>query len=691
MKNKITVVLAVLVLSCMFAVAENLGYLDYTAGSTDITTTGDMECTDLTVNGDLQVDGSVEIDGSFDVGDTLVVGLHINNDGTLQNDGNAIFSGNINLEGVAKSLVIEDGGYLRFTDGAETDTAHIRHDGTDLVVTGDAATTYLRLSTINLLLTSGATLNNTYSDSLIITEANIVLNAVTHARDSLYFEGLYSDSISIASNMVTASRSAFSGYVRCPWLFIATGGDTTSVRIGDGYVTIDSAVFRGTDVTGADSFAIWDDGDTARINADNPLKIDTDKLFLPDSTFIGATNLWPYLTAGLGAKLDTTAFNAYVDTASSGIFTVIDSDSAVVIDTSIVPANYSIGRPGTYNDGSQYGTNWGYESNIKSNYATVGGGYSNSASADDATVGGGASNSASAQFATVGGGKGNSASAQGATVSGGQSNIASGDYSAIPGGYNNQAPHGYSFAFGNSAVTTDSFEAMWFSSAYPGRLTIWDELMVERDTLVWFPIQDSSGHTVDTVLEISTPSSINEFPIEKFFSCAELPDTFRAGIDHAEGETLWVYIGVWDGACVLKDSVLVVVEDDGSGGYQYAVVQDCYSVADSTNIFAETSTMLIHAIEISAWLGVPRIDATYIYADSMWLGTDSIGAWSDVVELYTDTTALGALGTWADNNFQPIDNILTDFVAALDSVTTGTDTLFLWDGGKRATILFETP
>lgn len=96
MKTKITVFVSVLVLCAIMLMGENLDYQSYTHGTMDITTTGDMACSSLTVNGALAVSGGVDIDGTFE-GDTLEANMHLNVDGTSQFDGRVDFDGSIDV------------------------------------------------------------------------------------------------------------------------------------------------------------------------------------------------------------------------------------------------------------------------------------------------------------------------------------------------------------------------------------------------------------------------------------------------------------------------------------------------------------------------------------------------------------------------------------------------------------------
>jgi hypothetical protein len=102
--------------------------------------------------------------------------------------------------------------------------------------------------------------------------------------------------------------------------------------------------------------------------------------------------------------------------------------------------------------------------------ATVSGGGSNLASGDGATVAGGWNNTASGIEAMVGGGQNNTATATCAVVGGGSGNSATGFYSMVPGGYYCQARgytslaagryaragHGGTFAWSDSAASSDS-------------------------------------------------------------------------------------------------------------------------------------------------------------------------------------------------------------------------------------------
>jgi len=68
---------------------------------------------------------------------------------------------------------LADAASIYWTDGAETDSASVTHDGTNLVFWGDAATSYLELDGIGLKLDSGGLITNTHDDTTTITETVI--------------------------------------------------------------------------------------------------------------------------------------------------------------------------------------------------------------------------------------------------------------------------------------------------------------------------------------------------------------------------------------------------------------------------------------------------------------------------------------------------------------------------------------
>gem|GEM_PF-2320847 len=108
--------------------------------------------------------------------------------------------------------------------------------------------------------------------------------------------------------------------------------------------------------------------------------------------------------------------------------------------------------------------------------ATVGGGYFNSitASSGAPVIAGGVFNTVGGMDGVISGGKYNVANAQYSVVSGGLGDTitAGGQYSVIPGGNNNKVSGSYSFAFGNGVDVSNSYRAVFYDSASPGRLGI---------------------------------------------------------------------------------------------------------------------------------------------------------------------------------------------------------------------------
>jgi hypothetical protein len=145
---------------------------------------------------------------------------------------NLVATEKVLLDIAAGSLVLQDGTVLYFTDGTEADSAYISHDGTDLVITGDDGTTAIELEGLELELSNGATVVNTSTSLLTLTEATVdVVGALTASS-------MASDAtVTAASTMSTGANSGTSGQVN----FIASDNDQGNIVIN----TSDNLTFSG--------------------------------------------------------------------------------------------------------------------------------------------------------------------------------------------------------------------------------------------------------------------------------------------------------------------------------------------------------------------------------------------------------------------------------------------------------------
>jgi len=83
--------------------------------------------------------------------------------------------GSMVMNVAAGCLLIEDGSNLMLTDGSLADSFYIAHDGTDIVLTGDAGTAALELEGIYIELANGGIIDNPHTDTVSIAEGNIAI------------------------------------------------------------------------------------------------------------------------------------------------------------------------------------------------------------------------------------------------------------------------------------------------------------------------------------------------------------------------------------------------------------------------------------------------------------------------------------------------------------------------------------
>ena len=105
-----------------------------------------------------------------------------------------------------RDVTLLEGRYLIFQDGTKADTVYLYHNGTDLVLIGDAGTSYLKLSGVDFKLKNGALITNPHADTAKITEANLILSGNVYrlvaTSDSLFLtklsiQGLISDTADV--------------------------------------------------------------------------------------------------------------------------------------------------------------------------------------------------------------------------------------------------------------------------------------------------------------------------------------------------------------------------------------------------------------------------------------------------------------------------------------------------------------
>ena len=307
--------------------------------------------------------------------------------------------------------------------------------------------------------------------------------------------------------------------------------------------------YWGTDGTAADSFWIYDDGDTARFDADNPIKIGHGSLIISpngpvkasgefsagsciadflagDTVVVGGDTITSWIdlwSMAFGDSVKTyvnDTLAAYVDTtATLGLWTYIEADGHLTWLTSDVPSASNIGSPSaTFGAGATYTICWGQSNTASGDNATVSGGFNNTASTYFATVSGGGENTASGFAATVSGGYGNTASAENATVSGGFNNTASGTNSYAWGQFTKNAGD-YSALFAINAetphdtLTADSTFAVWMPYAeFSGDVSIWGGLYgldaSQADTFHIYDDGDTTRFQSDNPIKVGDASII---------------------------------------------------------------------------------------------------------------------------------------------------------------------------------------
>jgi len=719
MKNKITVVLAVLVLSCMFAVAENLGYLDYTAGSTDITTTGDMECTDLTVNGDLDISGDVTITGLLNT-DTLDADMHINNDGTLQVDGRADFDGTV-----------------EFGNSAANDTV------------------------------------------LLVSRIGSNLDPITNGGFSLGVSArrwdLFADDVNIADSLTVTGTADFGGNVTFDGT-IATNADAipdSSVNYGADLLVAVNGWWGDTSGNYATAADVGAKADTAVTNAildSLGAYLDTTStlgLWTLDTNGNSAEYMYPQgaygivgyscVTLGTGGNTNV-VFGTNCSTGVAGVNrpdnsigggkgnVITDGEGSVIAGgiTNRSTERYNTIGGGYANvNGSPYGViggGWGNETSDTAAFigggqdntasglrSTVGGGYGNTASGSRSTVGGGQDNTASGQRSTVGGGYYNTATQDEATVAGGFYNNATGSFATISGGFGNTAsgtnsaiPGGntvnvsgnYSFGFGNTLNNSTNFNAQFFGSDYPGGGEWWVGVTASDDTLgfniyadtLLIELADSNagGWAADSADEALFGSIFACGREAEYFYHVDTDTTFAS--DHAD-ETLFVYLYQPLPMPAVTDSVAMYSYDpDGDGVYAWTPV--CDTSRSMLDVFTAWGNGRFHGdLTVVDDLTVHEVFADFLSPDTIVFGGDTITAWSDLIAPFwsaikgsTDVyyATLDSLGAYADTSagdlrWQPLSTVLTQLAAEIDSASFATDTVWLWRDGKHFEMLFETP
>jgi len=151
------------------------------------------------------------------------------------------------------------------------------------------------------------------------------------------------DSVTIDGNTIFTSRLRSSFYVRTPEIHINTGSDTAKIILTADVIamTVDTVLVNGHlyvgggkhiggwDATTADTFDIWDDGDTTRFESDNPIKVgnaslivETDgdvtvpKLFQVDGDLTVRDSIW--ITADTNYTSVDTNTAAHDDTVCMG-------------------------------------------------------------------------------------------------------------------------------------------------------------------------------------------------------------------------------------------------------------------------------------------------------------------------------------------------------------------------------------
>ena len=125
------------------------------------------------------------------------------------------------------------------------------------------------------------------------------------------------DSITIAASGGGGSDTDWSG-AGTGQMYATDTDDSVAIGIAvptakldvDGGITMRGDRYRGIDASGADSFYIYDDGDTTRFDADNPIKIG-------DASLVVGTNGYAYATKNLYAGDSFYIGDLEIDTANS--------------------------------------------------------------------------------------------------------------------------------------------------------------------------------------------------------------------------------------------------------------------------------------------------------------------------------------------------------------------------------------
>ncbi len=562
---------------------------------------------------------------------------------TLEVSDNATFTGGLSTTGLSN------------TDTLDTDM-HINNDGT-LLQKGNAEF-------------RGTVLFGNDETDYISYVSEILTNFIPKKDDSLSIGTAAKGWDVFASDLIVDNSATFSG--------VATFSD--------------SVYFDGLY---SDGFAIYDDGDTARIEADNPIKVGGD-VFVGDSLFVGGVNvggdiadLWDSLGT-ISPELDLyLEYSAAPDTLTASTIASGNAGSVVFLPRNKVAstAHYNV-VGGTDNSSTMpwttigggtghTATAWyatiggGYHNTASDSGATVAGGYTNTASGKQSSVGGGLGNTASAWGSTIAGGNTNTASGDGSTVSGGKgntasgassvvaggtSNTASGEYSTVAGGEVNTASGYVSFAFGQYVTAADSFSAHFFTAedsldeAYEGELVVGGAIRVEHDTLTTAVLVDSSGLSAD--VDTSFAQGLEWFAANPEYFIQGVPsgsDTIRPSA-YSIGDYIFIYVQTGPPMAV-KDSFVIFVDLDGSDSI-FAVAYDTtvtltdtiFTAYDGVSVFRTIYTEYLTADSITAanWIAAVRVDADSMAADYF------IGGISEMDYFTGDSAAVGKLKVGAN-------------------------------------------